>query len=994
MAFYIPLSFVRIVDTSRVLFMLCFIAISAKAQQAPEYLRHLYTSSDGLPSTSTSRLFQDSRNYLWVGTSMGLSRFDGTNFVNYTDKQGLPGNVILAIGEDCHGTLYAGTSSGLARFNGSRFIRVPLPHDSLNTISVNNFICRHDTLWISTSDGLYIRVGGKVGKVAIAPQPSKVTKVCFLRNGHKLLATSRGLLYDNGRERMAYLQDSYILDICVDNMDNCWVATLSGKTYCWKKDGLESIRDRDGFDLSATSIDCSGKEVWFAREEVISVFRKGVFAYDIREFSQSHNNFITAIITDRDGNHWVGSKDGLMRLRRTSLIRYRAAQTADASVYSIQSLPPEGNIIVGGNHRIYNVTSDSLVEIRVSDPAKALVSDISFIAEAPGGGWLIGQNLGGLCLLRNGRLEKYDTSKGIRTARMFCHFRNDDGNVWIGSNNVLYYASYKKISSYDVPGCHVLSLLGFRDKDLLLVGTNHGLLKFRNGAFEGSVSIPELKDGIISSLSIDKENRIIVGTRGDGLLVCRLDGNELATVCRINTSNGLGSDFVMNALADPYNQIWALTGKGLYRIGSYLSTQPLIEYIGREEGMPDNSWSQGALYAINAGKIFVGGSRGLASFDCRMATGQGLNTLKPHFTRIVSGRNGLDLLADSLFWNRDNAAIDLAYKDNSFTVHFNCAGLTYPGQTRFSTFLEGYDEVWSAPNNARFVNYNNVPPGKYKLLLKAIPQNGNQSTALTTILIQIETPFTMTLWFRAMLIGLGLLILYLFFRWRRKEQTEKHEKELETSRKISESRFIAFQARMNPHFIFNSLNAIQYFIVNNDKESTLNYLSKFARLLRQVLDNSVASSISVESELQILRSYMEMESMRFENKFEYVIETGEGLDPASTEIPGMILQPFVENAIVHGLLNKQGKGRLSIRLEKVGSTIICSIRDNGIGRARSALQNSRRSPNHRSHGMDIALKRLELLAGESPKDKIIEIKDLDSGSYDTGTEVIIRLPII
>jgi len=929
---------------------------------------------------------------------MGLSCFDGSGFVNYTDKQGLPSNNVQAIGEDCDGALYAGTSNGLAKFNGSRFSQVRLTADSSPPLTVYHLACTNDTLWISTSTGLFIKIGEIIKKVNIAYKTEKIIKSCYLQNSRMLLATNSGLLLYNGKvAEKAYLQGEYILDICAGKNGDYWLTTLSGDVYCWNNSMLKQLTSPDGQKLGATKIDCPGNEVWLARRNIISVYKNGAYAYDIKGLDAGRNNFITDFITDCEGNHWISSNDGLLKLRSTSLVKYKFNSNQDASVYSINNVPSEALPIVGGSMQLFRINADSLKPIKTK-PGKVLVSDINFITEAPGGGLLIGESMGGLGLLKDGHLKKYDTSDGIQTLRMFCYTKMPNGDVWVGSNNALYHISILGIKSYGIPGPgsrNILSLLAIEGEDVFMAGTARGLFIFRDNYFEEVKEIPELREAVISSLSTDGQGRIILGVKGKGIFIIRFTKNKPEVINKVNSLNGLGSDFVLNAVTDKYNQLWTLTGNGIYRVQSYLSLHPVVVYIGREEGMPDNSWGEGAIYADKIGRVFIGGSRGLVSLDGNTRFGNIDNLLKPHFKKIISGRNGLDLIADSLLWNNTHPSVEIDYENNSFSVHFNCVALSYPGQLKFSVYMEGYDVGWSANNPARFVNYNNLPPGEYKLHLKAIVQNSNREAASTVLLIRIRAPFWMTLWFRLIMMTTFVFILFLVFRRRRDVQRLRHEKELETNRKISESRFIAFQARMNPHFIFNCLNAIQYFIVSNDKESTLNYLSKFARLLRQILDSSIDSSITVESELQIIRSYLEMESMRFDNKFEYTIETGVGFDPASTEIPGMILQPFVENAIIHGLLHKEGKGHLNIRLEKSVTTIICYIRDDGIGRERSEIQNSKRSPNHRSHGMSIALKRLELLAGNKQgEDKIIEIKDVNREAFDTGTEVIIRLPII
>src|SRR5690606_32553816 len=158
-------------------------------------------------------------------------------------------------------------------------------------------------------------------------------------------------------------------------------------------------------------------------------------------------------------------------------------------------------------------------------------------------------------------------------------------------------------------------------------------------------------------------------------------------------------------------------------------------------------------------------------------------------------------------------------------------------------------------------------------------------------------------WFQLLSILTFGILIYSFYRYRLNEQINKQKLQLEISRQLTESKMLAFQARMNPHFVFNSLNSIQYFITNNDKVSTLTYLSKFAKLLRQIVDNSIQPKLSLDVELDMLASYIEMEELRFDKKFSFKIIVDRELEPSDIEIPSMILQPFVENSIIHGLLH-------------------------------------------------------------------------------------------
>jgi LytS/YehU family sensor histidine kinase len=197
---------------------------------------------------------------------------------------------------------------------------------------------------------------------------------------------------------------------------------------------------------------------------------------------------------------------------------------------------------------------------------------------------------------------------------------------------------------------------------------------------------------------------------------------------------------------------------------------------------------------------------------------------------------------------------------------------------------------------------------------------------------------------------------------------------------------------MNPHFIFNSLNSINRYIVKADSETASLYLTKFSRLIRLILDNSKNSRVILENELNAIRLYIEMEQIRFDHKFSYTIEYRSEIDPQKIEIPPMILQPYIENAIWHGLMGRESHGKLNVTIEVLNGVIVSTIEDNGIGREKS-LKTKNSTGRKKSYGMQITSNRLDLLRLESKMESSVEIIDLkDQDGKSAGTRVIVKMP--
>jgi len=215
----------------------------------------------------------------------------------------------------------------------------------------------------------------------------------------------------------------------------------------------------------------------------------------------------------------------------------------------------------------------------------------------------------------------------------------------------------------------------------------------------------------------------------------------------------------------------------------------------------------------------------------------------------------------------------------------------------------------------------------------------------------------------------------------------------EMKRSLAEAKLIALRSQMSPHFIFNSLNAIQHFIFSEQNDVALTYLNKFSKLIRLILQKANDQVISLEDEINMLELYMQLEALRFSDKFEYEINIDKQINKYVTEVPAMMIQPFVEYAINYSLMNKKDKGKLSLDFKQEDDLIHCSVMDNGIARSESELIKNKRAM-HGNDAIENTFKRLATLNAFSEKQSSIEINDLkDDDGIPLGTQVEIILPI-
>jgi len=268
----------------------------------------------------------------------------------------------------------------------------------------------------------------------------------------------------------------------------------------------------------------------------------------------------------------------------------------------------------------------------------------------------------------------------------------------------------------------------------------------------------------------------------------------------------------------------------------------------------------------------------------------------------------------------------------------------------------------------------------------------------------IHPPFWVRWWFIAILIFLATMAAYYMIRKRitsiRSQEAAKRQNEVQLitlNHDLAKSQLTALRAQMNPHFIFNTLNSVQRYILKGDVDQANKYLSKFSRLQREVLDNSSLDFIALEKEIDILELYLQMEQLRFDDNFEFQIVVHPAIDTSEIQIPPMIIQPFIENAIWHGLMPRSGHKRVEIEFTlNTEELLLCRIVDNGIGRLASARLKAHRgnTPQHAPKGLSLVLERLQILEHLYRHPYQVSVLDRsDSSGVVCGTEVVLSLYI-
>lgn len=348
--------------------------------------------------------------------------------------------------------------------------------------------------------------------------------------------------------------------------------------------------------------------------------------------------------------------------------------------------------------------------------------------------------------------------------------------------------------------------------------------------------------------------------------------------------------------------------------------------------------------------------------------------------------------------------ITLDYNQNFFTIGFSAFSYTQNHKNQYAYRLIGFNKEWVMCGNIPLATFTNVPPGKYTLQIKGANFEGTWGN-IRAISIIIEPPFWKTWWFMSLLAIATAAIVYTLYRYRLAQQTLKsrleaqealrQQREAQYQQHIAQTEIAALRAQMNPHFIFNCLNSIQYFAARNDADTASEYLSKFSRLIRLVLENSRSEKVTLLNELETLKLYIEMEAMRFQQKVRYQFEIDASVDTENIQIPPLLIQPFVENAIWHGLMHKPEGGMVSINVQQPHDNLLrVMVIDDGVGRAQAAQFKSKSATKQKSFGMKVTAERIDLINQFYRTHSKIQIVDLkDAFDKAQGTKIIIEIPL-
>jgi hypothetical protein len=539
--------------------------------------------------------------------------------------------------------------------------------------------------------------------------------------------------------------------------------------------------------------------------------------------------------------------------------------------------------------------------------------------------------------------------------------------------------------SSSLPGNYLRAVLKDDENRLIIISVNDGIYiydppdnSFETIGFHPDVSINEALHNLYYDPALS--GNILWINSAHGLLKFDLQSRQFELY---NSRNGLSNEFLISNEVDNNGKVWVAHNAGISMFDpatlsftNYNETNGLVfrEFNADMKKMAD-------------GNIYIGDLDQLTYFNPDNFKAN-LNIPKVHINSVEVLNEPFNMVIDSI---SNKKSLTLNYNQDLITVDFSVLNFSHPGENRFFYRLDE-DSVWHNLNEGT-VNLIRLSPGDYVLDVTGSNDRGVMNPTGDKLYISILPPYYQT-WLFRIIVAVVVILIFLEIR-RRGIRRIKQEEYLKTefNKQLAQAETKALRAQMNPHFIFNCLNSINSFVIDQKHEIASDYLIKFSKLIRLILDNSRSEMIPIDKELETLKLYVLLESARFDNKFVCEYSIAEDVNINTIMIPPMLLQPFVENAIWHGLMQKEGEGTITVEIKKKDEDfLLISIADDGIGRQKAAELKSK-SATHQSHGLKVTSQRIDMmnrLNSTGARVNIIDLKD-DQGQA-TGTKVEMVIP--
>lgn len=933
----------------RYLIVIIFISIAVSCiAQKKEYTS--FTVANGLPSNHVYQCVQDNYGFLWVATDAGIARFDGKYFQVFTTEHGLPDNEVIQVVKEKNGRIWVNClRQSPAYFDEvkNRFIVVEGDDRSKKfsgTVNMTLYPLRDSGVIYTNENGSFLYFNKK-----LIQTPTNVgfrhSRILTNADG-SIVSFSRGMKDDH--PKFFHIQNNKVIDSCLvklpfskfphsgfdsdilylQHYEKGMIYIFSDFKYHPLRYRVDSIKNPEPFfSLGFTEsffyvLSNSGK---------IYVYNK----YTLQQTGIVTGDYLpNSYFTDSKGDKWVSTVNkGLLVYRNTSLRNLPLPRNFTHTNFI--SLAHKNGMLLAGNYYGEVIETNS-ADFNIHTIFKKTPSRIRKIITDQNDVYTISEDGVYLNYTRPIYTPVIKTIVAAKTALQY-----NDSIILIGTVGGFMHLNTTTKTITKVLRYKRAVTIAKAPDGLVYFGSTDGLYRYNpeNQSFESLGKLDPKFSQRIAGISTTADSLVWVATSGSGLIVMKHD----KVVSHLTTTQGLIGNALRSISAGKGKQVWLGTTMGISIINYTLEKDSLmytVQNLSADDGIASNEVNE--LLAVND-TVYA-------------ATGAGISIIPAN---ISIPRFNIPVQLIQVTINQQDTLLTHHYKlsDKDQYIQMRFAAIEIGGHFKTLQYSIGEDIRWTDLNGMT-LNLK-LTSGKHYVNVRAVDVSGNASDKVVKLEFDIATSIYKTFWFWLMIAFiLQVLTIYLINQRRKKKREAKLTKEILNVQTAALEQQ-AFTSLMNPHFMFNALNSIQHYINVQDRQNANRYLSDFASLLRKSFEAAQKFFMSLEEELENTRIYLRLEQMRFPDRFTYSIDIAEGIEPENWMIPTMMLQPLLENAILHGLMPSSLPGKLNIAITEIETNLIIKISDNGIGLSNSQSLNQQTL--HKSHGTQLIHKRIAAL---------------------------------
>jgi ligand-binding sensor domain-containing protein len=926
-----------------------------------------------IPSKEVYRVIQDEKGYIWIGCNAGLFRYDGDSFKQYLNAE-MSGRALSNLELDSKGKLWCGSFTGQIFYEENDSLKL-FEDWSDKERQFPEFRTTDDGVWVTSDNGLYhLKYDNQyVQNLSFAPLQEQNhcenVEVCSdgtllvysIFNGfYRISPKSNNSTWLNVPNELNSFLEGRVhffewngkqLALWQRNSDGkvVWVGLLDSRVELFEPLAETEITSR----VNRVSV---GKqnEIWVSTNE-------GAIRIDGEEQRTFFpDQRVSDVLPDREGNYWFTTLDNGVFIMPSLDIPHYGKEFFGESLSNIISLAKRksNEILLGhadGNVSSFNRESETLKTVLESKKGihrsveKLVFDDAQLLAAR-----------GPLTVQKNNRpvdvLEGGNAKDIVPLA----------GDTFLTATVTELAKLYPSQSG----GWHRETLREGFCRKVAITSEGEIWAAFKDGVYYGNDQNlqPFLKDGkpvFAADIQVDTSDNVWIATISNGLLKIS-DGKIIE---EFNSSKGLGSDN-LHCIALANDTVWIANANGLDRL-----VNESFQHFGLLDGMPLKEVND---LLVADGFVYLASHSGLTVLPTHTEAEN--QTAPKLITNAIS-------LGDSLVSNTENASFN--YTFNELKMDFSVLAFRSRGSCKVKYRLSGLDTAWSEQTGSHIeIVYNALPAGNFQFEAFALNEDGMQSEETVSFSFTINPPFWQTWWFYLLVAVLSIGLVSGLFLLRIRQLNRKAALE----HAVVTSKLTALRSQMNPHFLFNALNSIQELVLSKDTKNAIRYLGTFSGLTRTILENSAKETVRLSEEIEMLKQYLELEKLRFGNTLEISMMVDPEVDQEGIRIPPMLIQPYVENALKHGLLHLQENRKLVLEFGQNGGVLQVTIEDNGVGRAK-AEEIAKQKKKHQSFSSEATENRLQSMKNADGVYGSVEVIDLYENDAASGTKVIIQIPL-